>query len=213
MLPIWINLLVLSLVMALLLVLRSTTTLKPRRHTSPTQMAWRSCTFRITRLVSAKDQAVRRWFWLWGVNLCLKSHYSLYSHIQSWLHSEQLVEIPITYFHIYKNFLFLLGEFLRCSYKCKSCIQFYLHNTTCTEVLNYFRPLYFDSVVILVVLFESIWQVNGGQTVLYIVLFPEKHFPDGRKEITFPDQTVKNLFPNGREESVLTDGTIIQVNP
>lgn len=44
-------------------------------------------------------------------------------------------------------------------------------------------------------------------------LSPEKHFPDGRKEITFPDQTVKNLFPDGREESVLTDGTVIQVNP
>lgn len=42
---------------------------------------------------------------------------------------------------------------------------------------------------------------------------PEKHFPDGHKEITFPDQTVKNLFPDGREESVLTDGTVIQVNP
>lgn len=42
--------------------------------------------------------------------------------------------------------------------------------------------------------------------------FTEKHFPDGRKEITFPDQTVKNLYPDGREESVLTDGTIIQVN-
>lgn len=42
---------------------------------------------------------------------------------------------------------------------------------------------------------------------------PEKHFPDGRKEITFPDQTVKNMFPDGREESVLMDGTIIQVSP
>jgi len=41
----------------------------------------------------------------------------------------------------------------------------------------------------------------------------EKHFPDGRKEITFPDQTVKTLYPDGREESVLTDGTIIQLNP
>ncbi|KAM9344385.1 centrosomal P4.1-associated protein isoform 2-T2 [Pholidichthys leucotaenia] len=48
---------------------------------------------------------------------------------------------------------------------------------------------------------------------VYFDYMPEKHFPDGRKEITFPDQTVKNLFPNGREESVLTDGTIIQVDP
>ncbi|KAG9330402.1 hypothetical protein JZ751_025523 [Albula glossodonta] len=39
----------------------------------------------------------------------------------------------------------------------------------------------------------------------------EKHFPDGRKEITFPDQTVKNLGPDGEEESVFPDGTIIQV--
>ena len=41
----------------------------------------------------------------------------------------------------------------------------------------------------------------------------EKHFSDGRKEITFPDQTIKNLFPDGKEESVLTDGTVVQVNP
>ena len=41
----------------------------------------------------------------------------------------------------------------------------------------------------------------------------EKHFPDGRKEITFPDQTVKTLFPDGREDSVLIDGTVIHVSP
>lgn len=62
------------------------------------------------------------------------------------------------------------------------------------------------------------WLLHGYDgTVWYVTLCyisaPEKHFSDGRKEITFPDQTVKNLFPNGREESVLTDGTIIQVNP
>lgn len=50
-------------------------------------------------------------------------------------------------------------------------------------------------------------------TALLHFSISEKHFPDGRKEITFPDQTVKNLFPDGREESVLTDGTIIQVSP
>ncbi len=48
---------------------------------------------------------------------------------------------------------------------------------------------------------------------LPLCLISEKHFPDGRKEITFPDQTVKTLYPDGREESVLTDGTIIQLNP
>lgn len=50
-------------------------------------------------------------------------------------------------------------------------------------------------------------------SAIFCLVPVEKHFPDGRKEITFPDQTVKNLFPCGREESVLTDGTIIQVNP
>ena len=39
----------------------------------------------------------------------------------------------------------------------------------------------------------------------------EKHYPDGTKEITFPDQTVKYLFPNGIEESIFADGTVIRV--
>ncbi|PNI94769.1 CENPJ isoform 4 [Pan troglodytes] len=34
---------------------------------------------------------------------------------------------------------------------------------------------------------------------------------DGRKEITFPDQTVKNLFPDGQEESIFPDGTTVRV--
>ncbi|XP_077630860.1 centrosomal P4.1-associated protein isoform X2 [Crocuta crocuta] len=34
---------------------------------------------------------------------------------------------------------------------------------------------------------------------------------DGRKEITFPDQTIKNLFPDGQEESIFPDGTIVRV--
>lgn len=42
-------------------------------------------------------------------------------------------------------------------------------------------------------------------------VFVEKHFPDGRKEITFADQTVKTLFPDGSEESVMTDGTVVQI--
>lgn len=53
---------------------------------------------------------------------------------------------------------------------------------------------------------------TNSYSALIFIPASEKHFPDGRKEITFPDQTVKNLFPDGREESVLTDGTIIQVN-
>ena len=41
----------------------------------------------------------------------------------------------------------------------------------------------------------------------------EKHYPDGTKEITFPDQTIKYLFPNGGEESVFADGTVLRVDP
>ena len=40
----------------------------------------------------------------------------------------------------------------------------------------------------------------------------EKHYPDGTKEITFPDQTIKYLYPNGAEECVFSDGTIQKVN-
>ncbi|CAC5419499.1 CENPJ [Mytilus coruscus] len=39
----------------------------------------------------------------------------------------------------------------------------------------------------------------------------EKHYPDGTKEITFADQTIKYLFPNGSEESIFSDGTVIRV--
>ena len=39
----------------------------------------------------------------------------------------------------------------------------------------------------------------------------EKHYPDGTREITFPDQTIKYLFPNGTEESIFPDGTVIRV--
>lgn len=39
----------------------------------------------------------------------------------------------------------------------------------------------------------------------------EKHYPDGKKEITFPDQTIKNLFTDGQEESIFPDGTIVRV--
>ena len=39
----------------------------------------------------------------------------------------------------------------------------------------------------------------------------EKHYPDGTKEITFADQTIKYLFPNGSEESIFPDGTVIRV--
>ena len=40
----------------------------------------------------------------------------------------------------------------------------------------------------------------------------EKHYPDGTKEIIFPDQTIKYLYPNGAEECVFSDGTIQKVS-
>ena len=36
----------------------------------------------------------------------------------------------------------------------------------------------------------------------------EKLFPDGRKEVRFPDGTVKRVQPGGEEESVFPDGTV-----
>ena len=53
--------------------------------------------------------------------------------------------------------------------------------------------------------FNSILTLDSNQT--------EKHYPDGTKEITFPDQTIKYLFPNGGEESVFADGTVLRVEP
>ena len=39
----------------------------------------------------------------------------------------------------------------------------------------------------------------------------EKHYPDGTREISFPDNTIKYLFPSGIEESIFEDGTVIRV--
>ena len=39
----------------------------------------------------------------------------------------------------------------------------------------------------------------------------EKHYPDGTKEIIFPDQTVKYLYTSGAEECVFTDGTVERI--
>ena len=36
----------------------------------------------------------------------------------------------------------------------------------------------------------------------------EKHHPDGRREITFPDKSVKYISPNGEEMSIFTDGAV-----
>uniref|UniRef100_A0A8C7PYC9 Centromere protein J C-terminal domain-containing protein n=1 Tax=Oncorhynchus mykiss TaxID=8022 RepID=A0A8C7PYC9_ONCMY len=57
---------------------------------------------------------------------------------------------------------------------------------------------------------RDIKQVMADQSVIYYyadaqtphTTYPDgiEHFPDGRKEITYPDQTVKNLYPDGTEE-------------
>ena len=39
----------------------------------------------------------------------------------------------------------------------------------------------------------------------------EKHYPDGTKEIIFPDQTIKYIFANGIEENLFPNGTVIRV--
>ena len=36
----------------------------------------------------------------------------------------------------------------------------------------------------------------------------EHHFPDGRKEIRFPDGTVRHLQPSGEERVVFPNGTV-----
>jgi hypothetical protein len=41
----------------------------------------------------------------------------------------------------------------------------------------------------------------------------EKHFPNGTKEITFPDQTLKMVHPSGEEETHFPDGTLQKTLP
>ena len=41
----------------------------------------------------------------------------------------------------------------------------------------------------------------------------EKHFPNGTKEITFPDQTLKYVHPSGEEETHFPDGTLQKTLP
>lgn len=52
---------------------------------------------------------------------------------------------------------------------------------------------------------------------LQIYYFPnkqvEKHFPDGRKEISFPDQTRKVMHPDGMHESFFPDGVVVREFP
>ena len=41
----------------------------------------------------------------------------------------------------------------------------------------------------------------------------EKHYPDGRKEVTFSDGTIRYIHPNGGEECCFENGTIQKVQP
>ena len=36
----------------------------------------------------------------------------------------------------------------------------------------------------------------------------EKHYPDGRQEIVFPDKSVKYIYPSGEEMSIFADGAV-----
>lgn len=41
----------------------------------------------------------------------------------------------------------------------------------------------------------------------------EKHYPNGTKEIRFPNKTVKYIYPNGEEESLFPDGLAQRNHP
>lgn len=58
--------------------------------------------------------------------------------------------------------------------------------------------------------YRSYEKVNMN-ILTYHMIVAEKHFPDGRKEVAFPDQTILNVFPDGREETIFPDGTIVRI--
>lgn len=41
----------------------------------------------------------------------------------------------------------------------------------------------------------------------------EKRHPGGKREILFPDQTMKNVEADGSERTVFPDGTIVHLSP
>ena len=41
----------------------------------------------------------------------------------------------------------------------------------------------------------------------------EKHYPNGTKEILFPDKTVKYIYSNGGEECIFPDGSVQTFHP
>ena len=65
------------------------------------------------------------------------------------------------------------------------------------------------------------WETTGLTRPMYRQLHPilcilfmscsdqvEKHHPDGRREIIFPDKSVKYIYPSGEEMSIFTDGAV-----
>lgn len=47
-------------------------------------------------------------------------------------------------------------------------------------------------------------------------IFPsvtEKRHPGGKREILFPDQTIKYLEPDGNEKTIFPDGTVVHLSP
>ena len=41
----------------------------------------------------------------------------------------------------------------------------------------------------------------------------EKHYPNGTKEIQFPNQTVKYIYPNGEDEIIFPNGSVRKLLP
>lgn len=101
------------------------------------------------------------------------------------------------------------------------CLQIYYYadaKTTHTTYSDGLEVLQFSNGQI----GKEIIQPNCQNYCLYTAMYlfnkhivskfiSEKHYPDGKKEITFPDQTIKNLFTDGQEESIFPDGTIVRV--
>lgn len=75
----------------------------------------------------------------------------------------------------------------------------------------------FPSRVLLLVSGENFRSESEPHMIPKVVYFNfsnqiEKHYPDGTKEIIFPDQTVKYLYTSGAEECVFTDGTVERIS-
>ena len=68
-------------------------------------------------------------------------------------------------------------------------------------------------VVTMISLLDYIHVSINYQHTLFYSGQCEKHFPNGTKEITFPDQTLKYVHPSGEEETHFPDGTLQKTLP